>query len=193
MARWLTLGQEVIVISFKRNNGETFQLFEMPYCYNHEEEEVEVLIKKLTVTEQHAVLEEWSNGCSAYGFVLKDTAGNEWYNQYPIAAYGQLDCSRDYVFTIKEAKIPGGQKEEEAVLQKTGGNFQYMEICTVLNLLQRGVKHLKTTTGLDIVIKKFEALFNNIVERLKSEFGLVIVETPIFEGAKTTGIKLVKE
>lgn len=193
MARF-TIGQEVIAISFKRNNGETFQLFEMPYCYNHEEEEVEVLIKKLTVTEQHAVLEEWSNECSAYGFVLKDTAGDEWYNQYPIAAYGQLDCSRDYVFTIKEAKIPGGQEEEEkAILQKTGGNFQYMEICTVLDLLQRGVKILKTTTGLDVVIKKLEALFNNIVERLNKEFGLVIIETPIFEGAKTTGIKLVKE
>lgn len=63
----------------------------------------EIVFRELTVTEHHKVRSEWENtdtppACD--GFLLKDSDGRIWHNQYPFASYGQISDSCDGLFRL---------------------------------------------------------------------------------------------
>lgn len=65
----------------------------------------EIFFKQLTVTEHQKVPSEWDdkNAEPTYdGFILKDSEGKEWHNQYPFASYGQLSDAADGAYTCPE-------------------------------------------------------------------------------------------
>jgi hypothetical protein len=63
----------------------------------------EIKVIGLKCTEHHKVPGEWDDKKVHDGFVFKSEDGKEYYNQYPIAVYGQLDDSNNLI--VRE-KVP---------------------------------------------------------------------------------------
>lgn len=91
------IGQKIVVIAFdfeKRIPG-----YQFPFM--HSDEPVRnILLKELTVTEQHEVAwdQDPEEKKEHTGYLLTDSDGKVWSNQYPTASYGQLDNSEDTAF-----------------------------------------------------------------------------------------------
>ncbi|QVD49238.1 hypothetical protein LUCX_168 [Xanthomonas phage vB_XciM_LucasX] len=56
----------------------------------------EMIILEAACIEHHRVAGEWDDEIQYDGFIFQDTQGQRWHNQYPRAAYGQLDDSNDH-------------------------------------------------------------------------------------------------
>lgn len=91
------IGQKIVVIAFDFEK----QLSGYQFPFMHSDEPIRnILLKELTVTEQHEVAwDQDPEGKKEYtGYLLTDSDGKVWSNQYPTASYGQMDTSADVMF-----------------------------------------------------------------------------------------------
>lgn len=58
---------------------------------------------ELTCEKHERVAGEWDDEVQYDGFIFRDADGKEWHNQYPRAAYGQLDDSQDWI--VRSAEV----------------------------------------------------------------------------------------
>ncbi len=56
-----------------------------------------ITFRPMTCKEHHIVPGEWDEKPQYDGFIFHDAEGKQWNNQYPAAAYGQLDDSQNWV------------------------------------------------------------------------------------------------
>jgi hypothetical protein len=99
----------------------------LPWCDTLKE------IKLLDVQclEHHRVPGEWDNEIKHDGFIFKDDTGRVWYNQYPRAAYGQMDDSNNW--RIRPAIRLEGDTPW----------LSYEDVSVYLERLERAIRHIE--------------------------------------------------
>jgi len=129
-----------------------------------------VTIVELTCAEHHRVPGEWDDEVKYDGFIFTDAQGNKWDNQYPRAAYGQLDTSND-----------------QRVLRYTTGfdgkpqQLNMTDFSSYMETLLRGVRDLKkratepkdrdTPEWLNNAAESLNKFYKDLDEKLRAEFG----------------------
>ena len=111
-----TVGQEIIVVGFNYGPGKEVWFNHRPFAFAGTYYPLSIELFKLKVIEHHKVA--WNinpYGERRYdGFILSTEEGGIWYNQYPVASYGQVSDVADRRFTINYAKMtPSNETEEE--------------------------------------------------------------------------------
>lgn len=110
-----TIGQEIIVVGFNYGTGKEVWFSRRPFAFAGTDYPLSIELFKLKVTEHHKVA--WDvdpNGERRYsGFILSTEEGGVWYNQYPMASYGQVSDVADRQFTINYAKMTASSEFTE--------------------------------------------------------------------------------
>lgn len=129
------IGQVVPVVAF--NVGTRYGIVRpLPWRDNI----AEIRIKLLTVKEHHRAPEYWdtANVLAHDGFILEDSEGRVWHNQFPKASYGQLDCSADFLF--RQASVDSDSQPDDK-------GWFYRDLLDFLEDLLRGAKLLGSETS----------------------------------------------
>ena len=111
-----TIGQEIEVIGFNYGSGKEFWFAPRPFAFNGADYPLSIELFNLKVTEHHQVAwDQDPKGEKQYdGFILTAEDESVWYNQYPVAGYGQTSDNANRRFTINYAKmVPSNEAEEE--------------------------------------------------------------------------------
>ena len=132
------------------------------------DEVLDIKMEVLEVTEHHKVPVAWreEEGPTADGYLLKDSEGKRWHNQYPVANYGQLDDSNDWRFCMVDGDKPFGARfanslalfienqHEQLVRMEKGKDFD-QEFYNFLKLLTAMVeKKLLEVYGLVVKLEQ---------------------------------------
>lgn len=105
-------GRTVNSFGFTAPNPELFEISKL-------------FFNELTVTEHHRVPGEWSDDVQYDGFILNDSEGRVWHNQYPRASYGQISDTCDGLFKtplmeqlLAEQKASGAAVDWDSLCQQ---------------------------------------------------------------------------
>lgn len=119
------IGQEIHVVSFYNTDHKFRGRQALPSASLQSEATLTHRFAKLSVVEHHKVAwDQNPNGAKEHnGFILKDSDGNVYHNQYPTAAYGQMTTEADNYFLRKPSE---GQRLADLVGQE--GTYSYVDI-----------------------------------------------------------------
>lgn len=97
------IGQEIYAVSFYDTRHKLRGLHAVPSASLQSEATINHKFVKLTVVEHHKVaLDQNPNGEKENdGFVLRDSEGKVYHNQYPVATYGVFTSKADHYFLRK--------------------------------------------------------------------------------------------
>lgn len=120
-------------------------MFSQPLMYS-DEMPSKINFTKLTVTEHHQVYDSYDEKREKPpehdGYILTDTDGKQWANQYPTASYGQLSDEANRRF---HRHVLGKEAEEALIaqLRENPGSFYECHLLTdVLEKIMKGIKDL---------------------------------------------------
>lgn len=134
------VGQKLITVFFEIEERELSGWFIMPYLYDHRKVK-KIWLKELEVKEHHKVA--WSEdpkGEKKYdGYILQDSDGKYYHNQYPTAAYGQISTEADGAF---ERNFPGGKDELELYFNDPKEPTDFKLLTEVYWKIARGIANI---------------------------------------------------
>lgn len=160
------VGQKYLFIDVKFTPAQ----LRMAYIYCPWEDTLEsVTIKELTCAEHHRVPGEWDDEVKYDGYIFTDDEANRWNNQYPRAAYGQLDTSNDQ------------RIHRHPVVKGIVGREDMTDFSSYMETLLRGVRDLKkratepkdrdTPEWLNKAADSLTKFYKDLDEKLRAEFG----------------------
>lgn len=119
------IGQEIHAVSFYDTACKVIHLGGMPRASLQSETSLAHKFVKLTAVEHHKVAwDQNPNGEKEKdGFILKDSEGKIYHNQYPLASYGQTTAEADHYF---RRELVEGQKLKDLVSLE--GTYSYVDI-----------------------------------------------------------------
>lgn len=178
------IGQVIFAVHFtiKSHTGMQRKMFNRPYVYRDNDDIESISIIKLTVTEHHKVSTGYTDEKNCDGFILTDSKGEKWNNQYPHASYGQMDDSADGDF-LKD--IPKGWTTEEFDNYKYP--LEYYDLERFMSSLDRFIVRNKPTgKGLEIMkealrYNKIKNLYEQLAEMMEKNHNMKCVRKPVFE------------
>jgi hypothetical protein len=176
-----SIGQKLIVVAFRYAEKETM-FVSVPLLFDNFMPS-KIHLKELTVTEHHKVPDGYDEketpDCNYDGYVLKDSTGQKWHNQYPLASYGQTTDNANWTF---ERAVNAGEDVDALVSNSQESPLDYELLTIQLDRMYRGLKNLKEH---DILLKDHEGtnniekvnqikeLFEKIDQQLKEDFPLL--------------------
>ena len=128
-----TIGQEILVVDFIYDCLDMFGS-SRPFAFGSNNCPKKTVIFKLKVTEHHQVpWDQDPTGQKKYdGFKLITDAGEVWYNQYPVASYGQVSdhCDRIFDIALAHSKATKDLPKEKIMSQLEQKGFFQAETLT---------------------------------------------------------------
>lgn len=178
------IGKVIFAVHFtiKDHTGMQRQMFNRPHMYRDNDEIESISILKLTVVEHHKVSTAYSDEKNCDGFILIDSKGEKWNNQYPRASYGQMDDSADGNF-LKD--VPEGWTMKDFDNYKSP--LEYYDLERFMSNLDRFIVRNKPTgKGLEIMkealrYNKIKELYNQLADMMKERHNIKCVRKPVFE------------
>lgn len=135
------VGEKLITVFFEIEERELSAWFVMPYLYDMRNVR-KVWLKELEVKEHHKV--GWDQDPAGEkkhdGYILQDSDGKYYHNQYPSASYGQLSCEGDTAF---ERNFPGGKDEVELYFNKPEEPADFKLLTEVYSKIARGIMDIQ--------------------------------------------------
>ena len=143
------VGQKIVAMNYVLNGRRS--MFSNPVYRPWADKLDSIELVTLTVASQHDVASSWDpKGAKEHsGFLLNDSTGQVWSNQYPHASYGQVSDAADWIF---HRQLPNYDQATDDQL------CVYEDASQVLARIQRGIT-LFSTPG--------QALDLTIAEQLK--------------------------
>lgn len=171
-----SVGQEIIIVNFTYGSTPDNRFSNRPFLFGAAVYPI-VSFETLTVTEHHKVpWDQDPKGELKYdGFVLKDSKGRIWHNQYPKASYGQISDQGDRTFYLPYWKAEAEDKEND----KAYSDAKFVEGETLTGFISDFYKALSwaqpgtqaedapTRTHSRLIIKFFEDFQKRIFKEFK--------------------------
>ncbi|HWT40247.1 MAG TPA: hypothetical protein VN081_03175 [Dongiaceae bacterium] len=163
-----------INVDFKKGAGSFFPLFQ-PWLGDTI---TKIDIVKLHCDECHSVkwrYDDKEDSKDFEGFVFTDSTGARWFNQYPLADFGQLDDSANWLATREK---PSSDQDPW---------YSYRKIQMYLENLGDGIRRFRKTDDTTdegelrmrpIAADGLQKHFDEIVEKLKTEFNVAVEVGP---------------
>jgi hypothetical protein len=168
-----SVGQKLVVLNYVLN-GRT-SMFSNPVYRPWSDKLDEIKISTLTVDSQHDVPSSFDpSGPKDYvGFLLKDTAGQIWSNQYPHASYGQVSDAADWLFHRVLPNYDQASDEQLSV---------YEDASQVLDRIQRGIAHFSTPCqNLDLSLaEQLKTHLADLTAQIHAKTGASVRYVPIW-------------
>lgn len=160
-------------------NAENIGMFSQPLLYS-DEMPSKINFTKLMVTEHHKVYDTYDEKrekppeCD--GYILTDTEGRLWSNQYPTASYGQMSDEGNRRFH-RHSTTKEGEEALVAELRKERGSFYECHLLSaVLEKIMKGIKDLsemsddKIAEGQKEAVVRKLGLLKQLQEQIVAQF-----------------------
>lgn len=118
-----------------------------------------ITIKMMDCVEHHKVPGEWDDEPKYDGFIFKDQDETTWNNQYPRAAYGQIDDSQNWFV--------------RRVDQDARKMYRMQDLKHYLEAAYTGVQSLKKEE-MQAEAQSLQAFIDTLIEKVKTELKLEV-------------------